>query len=94
MTPLQTIAKAICDWENENGKDAPIDFEYIRKVPHNQYYQFYMAQARKIATTLAEADLPDRMEDDKGCAVYPHERDGMYRDVFRVMLRAIAIESP
>jgi hypothetical protein len=49
---------------------------------------------RAAILALAEAELPHRMEDDRGGTVYPHEQDGMYRDVFRIMLRAIAEDRP
>jgi hypothetical protein len=88
MTPLEIITKAHFDSRHELAGIYPWDRQ-TREVKSRE-----IKHMRAALLALAEAELPHRMEDDRGWTVYPHEQDGMYRDVFRIMLRAIAEDRP
>jgi hypothetical protein len=86
MTPLEAMAKA--HWEASPASVPP----WEKLTPNCQSED--IARMRSALLALAKAELPHRMEDDMGRALYPNERDGMYRDAFRLMIRAIAEEEP
>jgi hypothetical protein len=101
MTPLQAVARALVLERNKTlpVTDAPIDWEYISRDPENEWYRFYMGQARAALLALAEFKLPDRTtrlalmlsgsDFPKGRLVNLYEG---YRIEFKAMLRAIATE--
>jgi hypothetical protein len=109
MTPLEIAAKAYNNetlfWSVRvakaggisrlyRGADVVAEFGAAEEASLALCERRHHASMRAALLALAEAELPHRMQDDRGWAVYPHERDGMYRDVFRIMLRAIAEETP
>jgi hypothetical protein len=83
MTLLEIMAKEHWSFSENMAWEAlrPQDREHMLGV------------MRRALLALAEAELPHRMEDDRGTIVYPNEMGGIYRDVFRIMLRAIAEET-
>lgn len=82
MSPLEVMAKAV--WDRFSGGRIP--WEEVGERAR----EGMLGDMRTAVLALAEAELPQRMEDPRGVGVYPHERDGMYRDAFRSMLRSIA----
>ena len=85
MTPLEAMAKAICDYENAHGSQAPVDWDYIRKSPDNINYEWYMGIAKAAILSLAEVELPESVLD-AACSV----NDTLVKNEFRAMLRSIA----
>jgi len=62
MTPLETVARALVQKRNKNlpVTDAPIDWEYISRNPENEWYRFYMGQARAALLVLGrQEECPD-----------------------------------
>ena len=80
MTPLQAVARALVLERNKNlpVTDAPIDWEYISRDPENEWYRYYMGQARAALLSLAVCDF-------KGPHLLPDE-------AFKARLWAIATE--
>jgi hypothetical protein len=91
MSPIEAVAKAIIESEPHPQWEPPADWNYIKSVPDHPLYERGMRQAKAALLALAEAELPERMSDGRS-GIYPHQRDGMYRDAFRTMCRAIAQE--
>ena len=96
MTPLEAMAKAICDYENAHGSQAPVDWDYIRKSPDNINYEWYMGIAKAAILSLAEVELSEEAISQGDAAYYAvaQKKDGdrfsALRDQFRAMLRSIA----
>ena len=91
MTPLEIAAKAICDYENTHGKDAPVDFDYIRSVPGNQHCIWYTSMAQSVIAAVKDCPLSEQMKGATSALsktpIKDCEAEGEV--VFRAMLDAI-----
>lgn len=69
MTPIEHVAKALVRQRNNSPflLDGHIDWAFISNNPKNQWYQFYIGQAR--AALLALADRLETEPDSDACIV-------------------------